>query len=401
MDYISREILNAQFESKLSSGQKIHIPAEKTVSMANTVFGPAGNVRQDEASFRLMERANAISRQGNITLTGKYRSGFDFEFDGQSVNELVRAGKFVSNTMPQDWQKLWDAMRLDLTIKKEAKQTIRQYIYNVVSMPNATRIINPQEMYPYAFEFKSNNGEGQSVPLGEAMLGATDTMTFEIFATGFKYTLLASLFDRSLDFTRMNEGVAEAYALKRDDDAISPILNYNYGATSGDKHTAAYADAGMKRQELLYNTLLDAIDDLGKRVDPLTKQKIVPDGLILLASTHDANHIRRVMGGLPSVNERIYGSIPEISRIVAYDAEYTKFTNKLLTYTGVTPGTIYLIKPNRYMMIPVKKELTMETDLTPDVLTLSQQERSWYYSETIYNAIGIANFIQKVTLPTW
>ena len=401
MDYISREVLNAQFESKLSSGQKIHIPAEKTVSMASTMFGPASNVRQDEATFRLMENAKHISRQGNITLTGKYRSGFDFDFNGQSVNELVRAGKFVSNTMPQDWQKLWDAMRLDLTIKKEAKQTVRQYVYNVVSMPNATRIINPQEMYPYAFEFKLNNGEGQAVPLGEAMLGATDTIKFEIFATGFKYTVLASLFDRSLDFNRMNEGVAEAYALKRDDDAMSPILDYNYGATSGAKHTGPHVDASMKRQELLYNTLLDAIDELGLRSDPLTKQKIIPNGLILLASTHDANHIRRVMGGLPSVNERIYGSIPEISRIVAYDTEYTTFSNKVIEYKGVTPGTAYLIKPNRYMMIPVKKELTMEADLTPDVLTLAQQERSWYYSEAIYNAIGIANFVQKITLPTW
>jgi len=53
------------------------------------------------------------------------------------------------------------------------------------------------------------------------------------------------------------------------------------------------------------------------------------------------------------------------------------------------------------MKIAMKRELTMEVDEQPDVKTLTQSQKAWYYAESIYNAIGIANFIQEITLPDW
>ena len=412
MKFISKESLREDYEARLASGQGVHVPPEHTAVIAETKFGAADNVLNDEGSFSSMSNARILNeRRGAITISGKYRSGFDVPLkDGKSFNDLIAEGRFsrdriekanfASNSLIDEWQQFWDAMRIDLTMKREAHQTIRQYFYNVISMPNATRIMSIQEMYPYAFEFKENNAEGQAVPLGEKLAGQKDTVEFKLFAAGFKYTLLAQLWDRSLDLTKMTEGVANAYALKRDDDAVKPILDYNYGAAGTAKHTAAHTQAGALRQELLYNTLFDAVDDLGKRKDPFTKKFIPASGLTLLCSTYDANHIQLVMSGLPSVNERKYGAIPQISRVVVYDDDEIRFSDKVIEYAGVTPGTAFLIKPNRYMMIPTKRELTMEFDPNPDVLTLSREERAWYYSEAIYN-LGIESFIQKITLPTW
>lgn len=412
MRFISKESLREDYETKLANGQGVHISPENTARVVETKFGSPDNAVNDDASFSSMSSAKVLNeRKGSITLSGKYRSGFDVPLkDNKSVNDLIAEGRFskenlakanfASNSLLDDWQQFWDALRIDITMKKEAHQTVRQHFYNVISMPNATRIMSIQEMYPYAFEFKENNAEGQAVPLGEKLSGQKDTVEFKLFAAGFKYTLLAQLWDRSLDLSKMTEGVANAYGLKRDDDAIKPILDYNYGAAGTTKHTAANTQTGALRQELLYNTLTDAIDDFGKRKDPFTKKFIPANGLVLLCSTYDANHIQMVMGGLPSVNERIYRSIPQISKVIAYDDDEIRFSNKVIEYGGVTPGTAYLIKPNRYMMIPEKRGLTMEFDPTPDVLTLSREERSWYYAEAIYN-LGIEHFIQKITLPTW
>ena len=405
MKLITRESLKADMEANLfQSGNKVYVAPDETAHVVPVMFGSGArlkNIGQAEA-FRMMNRVSDISMQGDITLSGKYHSGFDVPQAGKgSVRELVTAGKFVGNSLNENWQQFVDALRIDLTIRKVVNQTVRQNIYKVVSLPNADRIITLQEMFPYAFEFLENNGEGQSVPIGETMAGQKDYTTFFIKATGFVYTLLASLFDRTLDFTKVTDGVADAYALQRDEDAIKPILDYSYGNAGTTKHTAADA-TGANPQEKLYITMMKAIRDLGLRPDPLYADlKIVPDGLVLLCSSQDAYNIQSVIAGLPSgVASRVYRALSQITKIVTYDSSYTLFSNRTKTYTGVTAGTAYLIKPNRYMMIGVKRDLTMEMDAQPNVLTLAQTEKAWYYSETIYNA-GISSFIQKITLPAW
>jgi len=89
-----------------------------------------------------------------------------------------------------------------------------------------------------------------------------------------------------------------------------------------------------------------------------------------------------------------------ITKIVTYDDTTIEFPEQTDTYTGVTAGTIYLVKSNNRMMIPIKRALTMEFDPNPSVPTLSKEERAWYIVESIYNT-GIASYIQEVTLPAW
>jgi len=326
-----------------------------------------------------------------------------------STSEMINSGlfndpKMSGNTLPTDWQTLWDALRIDISIRKNAQDVIRQNFYNVINNPNASKVINVTELFPYAFEFVENNGEGQAVNQGETRAGQTETVEHFLYATGFTRTLLSELYDNSFDPEKVSEGVLIAYNAKRDDASISPILNFSYAGVSGSQTPADTAGSG--RQEKLYNTLENAIDHLGRRRDPITDRQIAAMDLSILCAPEDARHIQRVVNGFtgPSVGgqdePKNLPPIPEITSIVAYDGETIRGRVKDISYTGVTLGKAYLVKKNRYMNISVKRGLTLESDIRPDVSTLAREKRSWYYAEG-QQTTGIQYFVQEITLPAY
>lgn len=402
---ISRESLEQDFYKKLDGSGSIYVSPDNAVNIVDAKFGISGI---KDPGVKLLDNTRLLGAHKPISLSGKFRNGFDVPLGDlqQSINDRARAVRFAgasTNTLDESWTDLFDAMRLDLTIKAMGQSTIRQLIYSLQPMPDATPTIKPQELFPYAFEFSAVDGQGQAIPQGVKMGGRYDSIDFTIYATGFTYSLLLSLFDRTFDIQRMNDGVAKAYALKRDDLAMAPILDYGYAGT---QQTAASTEAGAKGQELLYLTLRNAIDDLGKRQEP-SKEKadafIQANDLILLCSSWDANHIApMIRRGLPSVNELVYEPLSAITQIITYGTRTIEFPDKTLTFTGIAPTDkkAYLIKKNNLMTIPVKRGLTMELDAQPNVNTLAKEQRAWYFCESIFN-LGIASYIQEITLPTW
>lgn len=328
----------------------------------------------------------------------------------ESAFERVASGKFgkgipqgatTGNTLLPDWAQLWDAMRVDVTMRKNAIPTVRQLFYAVSSRPDADRTNKVQEYLPYGVEFKLHNGSGQPVNQGDKGEGAVGTFDINIYAAGFRWDLLAAMFDKSLDMTALNDAVAVGYNAKIDDLSMSPILADVYSTAGTAKHTAAATLSGAARQELLYNTIENALDGLGKRTDPVTKRAINPAGSYLLCSGNVARHVARTISGLPSANQRYLPAITDIAGVVAYDGDVIEMRDGTKTYSGVGDTYAYLVKPNRYMQVVQKQGLTAEVDMQPDVSTLAQEEYAWYFAEGQYNAEGIASFIQKITLPTW
>lgn len=398
---VSRNSLAYDIEQKLLSGQKIAVADPVSLVSAGTGFGaaiPKSGSLVDDVMLRAINKAESVGRSREIILSGQYKNGLNFSFkDRGSVIDRIRKGAFsASNTLNDNWQDLFDAIRLDLTIKKMARPTIRQYFYNVVDMPNASKDVRPTELFPYGVVFEENNGEGQAVRQAANLGGQYDTIPMKIFAAGFTWTLLAALFDGSYDLSRLTEGVALGESAKKDDIAIAPILAADYTGK-----TTAASTVGTLRQEKLMNTLMDGLDDLAQRIDPVTKRKIGYGDVVVLASSLDAEHINHVKSGLGNSTPEKYSPLSSIKTVVAYDGETINMPNETITYNGVTSGAIYLVKKNRYMSIPVKRGLVAEIDAQPDVSTLAQEKRAWYFVEGIYNDVGIANFIQKVTLPAW
>jgi hypothetical protein len=405
---INKSSIQETYEKRMKEGAII-TGAEMCDVVSPILRGKGGRL-SDESLFSATMAAQSVGRRE--VYAGKkvkeYGSAFDVprfcESLGKemSVREMIKAGVFKSasmssNTLIPDWQTLWDAMRIDISIKKAARETVRQNFYNVIEMPESSKLFSAVEFYPYGVVFEENNGEGQAVTQGETRAGGYESIEHFIYAAGFTWTLLAELFDKSFDPGKVTDAVMLAYAAKRDDLSIDPILDYSY---SGTQQTAAATLSGANRQELLYLTLENAIDDLGKRTDPITGRTIGASDCRILANSLDARHIARVAGGLPSVNERSYPSLSEISRVVEYDGEVITLRASTVTYTGVTAGKCYLVKPNRYMNIGIKRNLQMEADMTPNVNTLASEQRSWYFVEGQQTS-GLPYFIQEVTLPSW
>lgn len=382
------------------------------VPFSNPVLSGKFNRMNQEQMFNAVAASDRVGTRGNLshmTYTGKYGTGFDVPMkwsDGKemSARERINSGAFMSgNTLPVDWDNLWDAVRIDATVRKAAMPTVRQLIYNITTNPNFTRTINPTEISPFGVVFEENNGHGQAIPQGETLGGGFESITILIYAAGFTWDLMATLFDRTITPERLMDAVMVGANAKQDDIAISPILDFTY---SGVQQTPANTASGAGRQELLYLTLEDAIDDLGDREHPVTGRKLSTSDLLVLAAPYDAKHIARVARGLPSVNEKEYPGLTEIRQVVEYDGESVILRDRTITYDGVTKGTAYMLIPasalsaNGYMEIAIKRGLTVEVDLNPDVKTLAQEERAYWFAEGVWYK-GIQYFVQEITLPAW
>jgi len=402
MNIVSRESLAAQFQADRLAGKAMNVM--DPVELVATGFGgkaPKSGSILDSNSLGIIDSRKAVSRDLDLILKGSAKSGFDIkQFKGnKSIMQMIKKGEFAgtANSLNDNWTNLMDALRFDLTLKKEARPTVRQFLYNVADMPDATKDVRPTELFPYGIVFEENNGEGQAVRAGGNLGGQHDTIAMKIYAAMFTWTLLARLFDGSNDIRRLNDGVALGYSAKQDDLAISPILADVYSTVGTTKWTAA-STQGDNRQEYLWNTIYNAINALCARKDPVTKRLITAQDLVLLCSSQDARAFE-LINGLPSDRNRNYPNIPGLSGIVAYDGEVINMPNETITYAGCTTGIGYIVKKNRYMTIIKKTGLVTEIDETPNVSNLSQKEQAWYFSEGIYNSVGINNFVQKVTLP--
>lgn len=402
MQVITKASLKAEIDKmKLSGG---FYPSEG-VTLAETKLGGKINKISQAEAYALAFSAKTFGTPSVAKIVGKYGTALAAPVkwaDGkvESVLDRVKRGAFASsNTLVPDWSNIWEMMRIDITMRKTATPTVRQFIYNVMNRPDADKTNKVVDFLPWDVTFEEVNGNGQAVPQGKRALMLEDTFDVKIYGAGFTWSLLAALFDKSLDMTQLNDAVAVGEQSLKDHLAFYPIVNYSYGNAGTAKHTAADT-TGEEKFEKLYLTLENAIEDLASRYHPvLTTKKISANELIFLGSENTCRHVSKVVGGLPSIatNNRRYPQLAEISQIVAYDGESTK------GYDGIGDTYGYLIRRNEFMDIIIKRGLTAEIDMQPDVKTLAQEERAWWFAEGLYYGgdYGVGSFIQKITLPTW
>lgn len=348
------------------------------------------------------------SLKASLKITGEYGSGFDVPMmwsdkKKTTVSQKLKDGVFMSsNTLPVDWQNLWDALRIDVTVKKAAMPTIRQFIYNIRTNSNFTRTLKPTELGRASIYFEKNNGHGQSVPQGEILGGGYETFDIEIYGAGFTWDLLGELFGLAITPDEMSNALILGENALKDDLAISPILNFTYAAEA----LTAASTVGTARQEKWYNTLVDGRDGLRKREHPATGRKLDTSNIIALCSAFDAENVLDVAKGLPSVQDKTMNSLSWLKNVIAYEGETIELRDRTITYDGVPEGTVFLLIPasqlpaGGYMEIAVKESLVVETDLQPNVNNLSREQKAWWFAEGIWYK-GIQYFIQKLTMPAW
>ena len=405
-----KRVMAAEIEKE---NRKYGPSVKDAVVFAEKTIGSKYADGNTDANYSRAFTSGAKSLRGGFRVSAqdvaKYGSALDVPQmwqDGktESVNDRVSRGAFAAatgNTLLPDWAQLWDAMRMDISIRKNANPVIRDMLYNVYNRPDASRTNKLTEILPYGMEFVKNNGTGQPVNQGDKGKGQNATVDIDLYAAGFTWDLLAEMFDKTLDMTALADAVSIAYNAKIDDNAISPVLNGDYGTVGTAKWTAADSTSGLDRQELLYRTIVNAFDGLSKRTDPVTGKRLNVNGAYILASGYNARHISQVASGLPSTNQKYLPAISGLGGVIVYDGETIQMRDKIVTYTGVSDGYAYLVIPkHRYMDIIVKQGLTAEVDMNPDVKTLAREEHAYYFAEGIFSD-GVAYVVQKITLPTW
>jgi hypothetical protein len=162
---ITRTSLKAQAEERIRNG--VHLKHSDLCGIVENTIGSSYKTEPQDVLFARAERAQLFNnlQLPDMEAIKKYGSAFDIPVkchtvkgtDGNpsimSVREMLAAGVFSpkasTNTLLPDWQELWDAMRVDISVRKTALSKIRQFIYNEIPMPDATQYVRTTEFYPY------------------------------------------------------------------------------------------------------------------------------------------------------------------------------------------------------------------------------------------------------------
>lgn len=408
----SGQPLVAQYGSYSGYGHRPHVEAVG-VSYQPELASMHGTIRDSE----LINSLNEVQLYGGANIT-RMANFLDIRMQGfggrtprqafadGTLDQLVEDAKMRSgrtaqmdgNSLLENWSTLVDAARIQLTINKALNPTVREFIYSVLDRPNASAIENVNEFFEDAVIFEENDGTGEQVEMGEMRGGQIDTVSQRIFAAGMTYDLNKYLFDTTLDMNKVNRAVALGEAAKKDDTSLAPIINFTY---SGGQQTAADT-TGATPEEKRYLTLKNALTDITKRRDPVTQDRIIPSGCVLLCHPLDAIDVMEVVGGFPNVsqNVKVRQPLSQISRVIGYEgARIPTRSQGVKTYTDLTQYTAYLIVPNRRMFVSRKRPLQLNIDANPEVLRLAREQMAWWYCEGVYND-GIGYYIQEVTLPS-
>jgi hypothetical protein len=345
---------------------------------------------------------NEIEKSTIVKLKEKnFISPYSLKLNGRPSIESRVANRNLALHLPEDLYDFVDATRLDVTRRVLGKPILFQSIYNTLSNPNFSKTIKVQELYPIGVVFEENEGSNDSVPMGDHKTGSIETLEQQIMAAGYTWDLAFELWNDLFEMQRLNDAVAVGYSAEVNDSHLEPIISADYGAADTAKHTDA-STIGDTWQEKWYNTILNARRGLRERYDPITNKRIDTSGTVLLCSTADAEDIMWVINGQLNspADSKNLATIPGIQTVLGYDGEDITVGGKSYSYTGVTDGTCYLIKPiARGFISAWKRQLTTLTQSEGNILKLERERKAWYYVRGIYNTFGIANYVQKITLP--
>lgn len=237
--------------------------------------------------------------------------------------------------------------------------------------------------------------EGEEVPFGHVVKKSADNLQIYHYATGIQITKKAELFNTAgVLLDEWSRACGRAHNALRNSLRFTPIIDATLEGTSAsaivyrkaDFSAGASGAGNYALEATIYATLQSAIKDA-------SILKRVPT--IILCNSADKVIIDEVVAGYrtPFVNKP---ALP-ITKVIAYDGDTLYYGGESVTYTGVTAGTVYLIRPKRGFFERRKQDLLI--DVAPG-------DRSRLISKEIVAdcllgiQANVAQNVQKVTIPT-
>ncbi|MBV4447445.1 aspartate ammonia-lyase [Clostridium tyrobutyricum] len=291
-------------------------------------------------------------------------------------------GEMMSFGSTANLKDLLRKVTLDVELGREAVQLVYNPIYDTISDPNLPQILDAKWAL-YGNCVFLEHIEGEEIKFGSLSAEHGPVARIQEYATGFEYTKEMVDFNQTFSVEILNKSMGEAYNALLNHMHLYPIIGANYKAAN---KTAFQGKAGDPVWLGIWRTLNQAIKDsvIAKR-----------PGTILLASKADQIDIEMALRGGHQLEGSIYPLIAGISTIIYYDGWSVDVGKKSYEYKGVTPGTAYLIRPQRGFKELVKKDLTTETG-NPDLTRLVEAQIVGYCYRGVFAAID--ENVQQIAL---
>lgn len=242
--------------------------------------------------------------------------------------------------------------------------------------------------------------EGKEVKFGVLSSEEGNVAYIRTYSAGFEYTEDLVEYNMGWSMQLLNTAMGRAYNALLNHVYLYPIISYSYTSAnqtpaSGMFDTPAYADVDGYTKHVLNvrQTLLDA------KQATLVKNsygKNRAGSNIVLCSSSDEQYIIEALEGF-TVRGTVYKPLSGIDQIIVYDGWSETIEGETTSYTGVTAGTCYLIKPKAFMKELIKHGLIVDS-ANPDLSRLIEEQIVGRSRIGVY--AGIADSIEEVTLPS-
>jgi hypothetical protein len=229
--------------------------------------------------------------------------------------------------------------------------------------------------------------EGGEVQFGTLAKGSPSFGAIQTYAAGFEWTEDMIEFDKTWSIELNNQAFGRAYNALLNHLHLSPIIGASYAAGN---LTAANA-TGTTQAEKTHLTFQAAYTST---VQPSAGPRRT--GTVLLAS--EANRFQIEQALLTPVNDVQGNPLPNvpINTIIYYDGENIERGSDIFNYPGVTPGTCFLIFPQRKMKELVHHDLRIDIG-PPDISRLVEGQQVGRARRGLF--ANVAESVQKITLP--
>jgi hypothetical protein len=291
-------------------------------------------------------------------------------------------GEMMTFGSTANLKELLRKVTLDVELGREEVQLLYSPIYDTISDPNLPETLDAKWAL-YGNCVFLEHIEGEEIKFGSLSAEHGPVARIQTYATGFEYTKKMVDFNQTFKVEILNKSMGEAYNALLNHMHLYPIIGATYKTAN---KTAFQGKEGDPVWLGIWRTLNQGIKDavIAKR-----------PGTILLASSADQIDIEMALRGGHQLEGSIYPSISGISTIIYYDGWSVQAGKKFYEYKGVTPGTAYLIRPQRGFKELVKKDLTTETG-NPDLSRLVEAQIVGYCYRGVFAAID--ENVQQIAL---
>lgn len=295
------------------------------------------------------------------------------------------------NQFPDDYYDLINKMRMDITRRRIEEMDFTTEFTQEITNPAFSKSIDLLEFIPFAGVFEEIKGTGDHVPMMEQKTGAEGSVGISLYGLGHSRSLEDELYNLDIfSLQKINAAVTRAHTAKRNDLCFGPMIALsNAGGWHASQQVAAVNAAGATYDVNLYLTLRKALKQLYGLLDPQTRQEISAPRVVLLVRNNVIQwDVQRVINGqLEEMGNRVENrSSLAIDEVWTYKGDTITVGPKPTAYSGVPVGTAYLFVPGP-AGAPIwtlsKRQLTSEVG-RGDVLTLSREQRAWYFGQGEY-----------------